>query len=142
MAIQIVCAHCQRPNRVPEDRLGDNPKCGACKQTILSAAPIEMSATSFPKHIKNDQLPVVVDFWASWCGPCQMMAPEFAKVSETMNEKAIFGKVNTETEQQIAAQYGIRSIPTIILFKNGAEKARVAGAMNAPQLQQWIAQNS
>ncbi|PID44688.1 MAG: thiol reductase thioredoxin [Proteobacteria bacterium] len=138
MTIQVVCAHCARPNRIPESRLTDDPKCGACKQPVIDSRPIEMSEAVFLKHLQSNQLPLVVDFWAPWCGPCQVMAPEFAKAAEQLKYTATLGKVNTETGQQIAGQFSIRSIPAMILFQNGREVARMAGAMSAAQIQQWV----
>ena len=131
MPLQVVCAHCHRTNRVPAERLADKPKCGACKAQVFSDHPIDLNGSHFYTHIQNSHLPIVVDFWASWCGPCKMMAPEFAKAAAVLSPNVVFAKVNTESEQQIAAAYAIRSIPTLILFQDGKEKARVAGAMNA-----------
>lgn len=117
MIKQVVCSQCHRTNRVPEERMGDKPLCGACKQPVLANHPIELSDQSFLKQITQNELPVVVDFWAPWCGPCKMMAPEFAKAAQGLHTRVIFAKVNTEEESRIASQFGIRSIPTLIVFK-------------------------
>lgn len=141
-ASHIVCPHCSATNRIPSDRLGDHPKCGKCKAPLFQGKAAELNDASFHTHINKSDIPVVVDFWASWCGPCKMMAPEFQKVAEQLEPTARFAKVNTEVAQQTAAQFGIRSIPTMIIFKNGQEVARQAGAMHAAQIAQWVKQNT
>jgi thioredoxin 2 len=136
--IHYVCPHCQAVNRFDAERLNQQPKCGKCHQLLLTGEPVELNNDSFDKFIRRNDLPVVVDFWASWCQPCQMMAPHFAKAAQTLNGQYVFAKVNTEEAQQIAARYGIRSIPTLMVFESGNEKKRVAGAMSALQLVEWV----
>lgn len=136
--IHYVCPHCQAVNRFDAERLNQQPKCGKCHQLLLTGEPVELNNDSFDKFIRRNDLPVVVDFWASWCQPCQMMAPHFVKAAQTLNGQYVFAKVNTEEAQQIAARYGIRSIPTLMVFKSGTEKKRVAGAMSALQLVEWV----
>ena len=135
---QIVCPHCQGVNRVPTQRLGDDPKCGKCKKTLITGKPAELSDTSFTKLISKSELPVVVDFWADWCGPCKMMAPAYADASNELKTTAVLAKLNTETAQQASARFQIRSIPTMIVFKDGKEVARQSGAMNKEQIMQWV----
>ena len=136
----IVCPHCHAINRLPATRINDGAKCGKCKQTLFAGQPLDLTHTSFNRHISKNDIPVVVDFWAPWCGPCKMMAPAFSEAASQMEPNARFAKVNTEEQQQIAAQFGIRSIPTLVVFKNGKEIARQAGAMDAATLQQWVRQ--
>ena len=133
----IVCPHCSAVNRIPAARLGDHPKCGKCKQPLFTGHPVELTDQNFAKFIANSDLPVIVDFWAEWCGPCKMMAPAFAEASAQLEPNVILAKLNTEVAQQTAAQFGIRSIPSIIKFKDGKEVARQAGALNAQQIIQW-----
>ena len=140
-AVHVVCPECQGINRVPQGRLGDNPKCGKCSGTLFHGEPLTLNQQTFSQHLKSD-LPVVVDFWAPWCGPCKMMAPVFAQAASQTEPNVRLAKVNTEDNQQLAMQYGIRSIPTLVMFKQGREHARVSGAMDATSLIGWIRQNS
>ena len=138
--MNIVCPKCFATNRVPEARLAENPKCGKCGAELLDGLPVELAAQNFQRFIANNHLPVVVDFWASWCGPCKMMAPVFSQVASNMQTRMRFVKVNTEQEQALAAQYQIRSIPSLVVFKGGVEVARTAGAMDGAGLTNWLSQ--
>ena len=133
----ILCPHCVAVNRIPATRLGDKPKCGKCKNALFAGHPVELTDQTFSKFINNSDIPVVVDFWAEWCGPCKMMAPAFAEASAQLEPNILLAKLNTEVAQQTAAQFGIRSIPSIIMFKNGKEVSRQAGALSAQQIIQW-----
>lgn len=135
---KVVCPYCAAVNRIPVERLKDRPKCGKCSMEIFASKPVDLTSAGFHKQIANTEIPVLVDFWAEWCGPCKVMAPEFQKAAAALEPNVRLAKVNTETEQQIAAQYEIRSIPTMILFKGGKEVARQSGAMMSSQIQQWV----
>ena len=134
----LVCPHCEAVNRVPAAKLSAAPKCGRCKEPLFTGVPVELSDQTFERHLKRNDVPMVVDFWAPWCGPCKMMAPHFKSVTAEMEPQARFAKLNTEQAQRTAAQYNIRSIPTVAVFHNGREIARQAGAMDARMLRQWI----
>ena len=137
----VVCPHCDTPNRVPFDRLeaqDNRGTCGKCKQPLFMGAPLELTAANFDRHIGRSQLPIVVDFWAPWCGPCRMMAPAFAQAARELEPWFRLAKVNTEEHQALAARFNIRSIPTLAVFRDGHEIARQAGAMDIVNLKRWI----
>lgn len=137
----IVCQSCNTLNRFPAARLGDKPKCGSCKQPIFTAHPIDLTDANFKAHVEGTTIPVVVDFWAPWCGPCKMMKPYYEQAAGTLEPYFRLAELNTETEQATAARYEIAAIPTLIIFKNGVEAARQSGAMDYPTLVQWIRSN-
>jgi thioredoxin 2 len=137
---QIVCPQCTAINRVPADRPAEKAKCGACHDPLFGGKPVAASAQSFATHLQRNDLPVVVDFWAEWCGPCKMMAPAYERVTAELEPHVRFLKVDTEAEQQLAAQYNIRSIPTLMLFRGGRLVAQRAGASDAASLRDWIQQ--
>ena len=134
----IVCPSCGAINRIPNDKLSAHPKCGKCKQALFQGHPVELNDQNFDRFISKTDIPVVVDFWADWCGPCKMMAPFFAEAAQQLEPKVRFAKLNTELAQQTAARYQIRSIPTLMIFRNGQVIAQQAGAMQTQQLVQWI----
>ncbi len=137
-ALHLVCPHCEAVNRIPAARLGEGPKCGKCRQPLFTGHPIELTAANFTKHLQRNDIPLLVDFWAPWCGPCQMMAPQFAQAAAMLEPRVRLAKVNTEAEQALGAQFGIRSIPTLALFRGGRETARQPGAMNAADIVRWV----
>nr|MBL8411880.1 thioredoxin TrxC [Dechloromonas sp.] len=137
-SLHLVCPHCDAVNRLPAERLGQNPSCGQCKQALFDGEPAELNAANFDRHTSRNDLPVVVDFWAPWCGPCRVMAPNFHQAAIDLEPQARLVKVNTEDEQQLAARFNIRSIPTLAIFKNGREVARQSGALDLGSLKRWI----
>ena len=137
--MNIVCAACFTTNRIPDDKNYTDAKCGKCQQKVYSATPIALLDHTFDAFIEKNHLPVIVDFWASWCGPCQHMAPIFTRVAQ-QSESILFAKVETEKAQQIAGDANIRSIPTLIFFYQGREIDRISGGLNEMQLKQWIMQ--
>ena len=137
-SLHVVCPHCAAVNRIPSAKLGDAPQCGQCKQPLFVGEPLELNAGNFERHLARNDLPVVVDFWAPWCGPCRMMAPAFHQAAIDLEPRARLVKVNTEIEQTLAARFAIRSIPTLAIFKGGREIARQSGAMDLASLKHWI----
>ena len=136
--MELVCPDCSAVNRVPDDRLGEQPVCGRCGHELLAVVPRELDETGFERMIERHGMPVVVDFWAPWCGPCRAMAPQFEAASRQMSGRATFVKVNTDVEPDVASRMGIRGIPTLAVFAGGREIGRVSGAMPAADLVRWV----
>jgi thioredoxin 2 len=138
----VECPACGRPNRLPYATLGKTARCGHCKAAVPPPAePVEVATTqAFDAATASSALPLVVDFWAPWCGPCKMMAPAFSQAAREFATRVRFAKVNTEEQQALAARYGIRSIPTLVLFEGGRERDRIAGALDAGRLASWLNQ--
>ncbi len=140
--MHVGCGRCGTENRVAAKRLGEGPKCGECGAPLLPAAPVELSDTSYDAVIARTGLPVLVDFWAPWCGPCKMMGPQFEVAARELHKQALLAKVNTDEAQAVAARAGIRSIPTLVLFRDGKEVARTSGAMDVRGLIRWYKEQS
>ena len=136
-SILVACPHCHGLNRLPESRLAEGGNCGRCKKPLFAAHPVELGQASFAAHVERATLPVLVDFWAPWCGPCRMMAPAFEAAAARLEPQVRLAKVDTEAEQALAARFAIRSIPTLILFRDGRELARHSGAINTAALIDW-----
>jgi thioredoxin 2 len=136
--VLIACPHCHALVRTPESRLQDNPTCARCKQPVLSGKPVNLDAAAFATHANNASYPVLVDFWAPWCGPCRAMAPVLDRVASELGTRVQVGKVNTDENQEIAERFGIRSIPTLILFRGGQEIARRSGSGDFGSTARWI----
>lgn len=136
-AIHVVCPHCLAVNRLPPGRLAAAPNCGKCHRALFTGAPVATDAAAFEQHVSRNDIPVLVDFWASRCGPCKMMAPHYAQAAAQLEPRVRLLKLDTEAEQALGARFNIRSIPTLALFRGGQEVARQAGAMNVAGIVQW-----
>ena len=138
--LQVVCPHCSAVNRVPQNRLGEGGNCGKCKQPLITGRPVNLNESSFSQHVDKSDIPVLVDFWAEWCGPCKMMAPAFEEAAGQLAPYVRLAKVNTEQAQNLSMRFNIRSIPSLVLFQRGREIARMAGATNAAGIVSWVRQ--
>ena len=130
----IVCAHCGAVNRLAVDRLGDDPDCGRCHQALLSGLPVELDDRNFDAFVRQTTLPVLVDFWAPWCGPCRQMAPQFEAAARQLKGRALLVKVNSDDSPGASARFAIRSIPTLVRLQAGVEQRRQSGALPTPQI--------
>jgi len=136
-SLVLPCPACKSLNRLPKERLGDGPVCSTCRASLLGG-PVALDAASFDRVVNNTSLPVVIDFWAPWCGPCRQMAPGFADAARELAGRAVLAKVDTEAEQALGARFEIRSIPTMVILQQGREVRRVSGAMPRAQIVQWV----
>lgn len=137
LPIVVACPHCHCLNRVPGAKLGQGPQCGKCHQPIFVGKPVALTGAEFDRHALNSELPLLVDFWAPWCGPCLSMAPQFEAAAKSLEPRMRLAKVDTQAEQELGAQFDIRSIPTMVMFQGGREINRQSGAMGAAQIVQW-----
>jgi thioredoxin 2 len=141
-ALHLVCPHCDAINRIPAMRLEDRPKCGQCHEPLFAGRPLQLTDANFQKHLQRSDIPLLVDFWAPWCGPCQMMAPYFAEASAMLEPGARLAKVDTEQQPALARQFLIRSIPTLVLLRGGRELARQTGVMRTADIVHWVRSRS
>lgn len=139
-SIHIVCPYCRTTNRLLSKRLNEQPKCGKCQKSLFNGVPLVLDQECFERHLKNDNIPLLVDFWAEWCGPCKVMAPYFESATKILEPQVRLIKINTELSQELSSRYIIQSIPTLMIFKNGKEVARNLGVMGTQDIVRWVKQ--
>jgi thioredoxin 2 len=141
-AVHIVCPHCDTINRVPRERLANDDavggRCGSCHEALFDRHPVALDTARFERHLEKSDVPLLIDFWAEWCGPCRMIAPEFERAAAAIEPRARLVKVNVDAEPALAQRFQVRSIPTLVLALHGREVARTAGARSAAQLARWV----
>ncbi len=137
-SLQVICPNCEAINRLPRARLADGGKCGSCHRPLFSGQPVALDEAQFSRHVEKGDLPLLVDFWAPWCGPCRAMAPEFERAARALEPRVRLAKVNVDEAPALAQRYGIRSIPTLAIIHRGREVARTGGAMPAAELTRWV----